>query len=93
MHFTPKFILIAVALAHGSTVVSAAPVGKSSESVAARSDDMELFVREPEILRTRPSRLAPPKPNYSSLRRFANHDLDIVPEAASSSAVSPFRNS
>jgi len=56
MQFTSKFILLAIALAYGSTAVSAAPVGESS--VAARSveyddldareiDDMELFVRDP----------------------------------------------
>ena len=56
MQFTSKFILLAIALAYGSTAVSALPVGESS--VAARSaeyedlnvrdvDDMELFVREP----------------------------------------------
>jgi len=46
MQFTSKCILLAVALAYGSTVVSAAPVGESS--VAAREiDDTELFVRDP----------------------------------------------
>lgn len=58
MQFTSKCILLAIALAYGSTAVSAAPVGDSS--LAARSaeyevedfnardiDDTELFVREP----------------------------------------------
>ena len=58
MQFTSKCILLAIALAYGSTAVLAAPVGESS--LAARSaeyeledlnareiDDMELFVREP----------------------------------------------
>jgi len=56
MQFTSKFILLAIALAYGSTAVSSAPVRESS--VAARSaeyedleareiDNMELFVRDP----------------------------------------------
>jgi len=46
MQFTSKCILLAAALAYGSTAVSAAPVGESS--VAAREiDDTELFVRDP----------------------------------------------
>lgn len=56
MQLTSKFILLAMALAYGSTAVSAVPVRESS--VAARSieyedldarefDDMELVVRDP----------------------------------------------
>jgi len=56
MQFTSKFILLAIALAYGTTAVSALPIRESS--VAARSveyedlntrqnDDTELFVRNP----------------------------------------------
>ena len=56
MQVTSKFILLAIALAYGSTAVSAVSVEESS--VAARSaeyedlnarevDDFELFVRDP----------------------------------------------
>ena len=46
MQFTSKFILLAVALAYGSTAVSAAPVGESPLD-AREVEDMELFVRDP----------------------------------------------
>jgi len=47
MHFTSKFIFLAIALAYGGTAVSAVSVRGSS--VAARSVDevMDLFVRNP----------------------------------------------
>jgi len=46
MQLTSKLILLALALAYGSTAISVGPVGESS--VAARDiDDVELFVREP----------------------------------------------
>jgi len=56
MQFTSKFILLAIALAYGSTVVSAVPIGESSvvarsaehEDLNAREiEDVELFVRSP----------------------------------------------
>ena len=81
MQFTSKCILLAIALAYGSTVVSAAPVGESS--LAARSpeyeledlnareiDEMELFVREPFSLfgfgTPSPSR-APATPSHETV--------------------------
>jgi len=62
MQFIFKFILLAVALAHGAITVSAVPVPVRVSSVAARSDvyddfytrefdDVELVVREPMFLK------------------------------------------
>jgi len=55
MQFTSKFILLAIALAYGSTTVSAVPLavresarsGGSADLNAREIDDMELFVRDP----------------------------------------------
>ena len=48
MQFTTKFILLAIALAYGSTAVSAVPIRESSYDLNAREiDDVELFVRNP----------------------------------------------
>ena len=41
-------MLLAIALAYGSTAVSAVPIGESSYDLNAREiDDVELFVRNP----------------------------------------------
>lgn len=47
MQFTSKFILLAIALAYGSTAVSAVPIGEYEDLDAREIDDMELFVRDP----------------------------------------------
>jgi len=70
MQFTSKFLLLAIALAYGNTVVSAVPISRES-SVAARSakyEDLnareidELFVRNPWSLFGYPRASSTPSP-------------------------------
>lgn len=89
MQFTSKFILLAIALAYGSTAVSAVPIRESS--VAARSaeyedldareiDDMELFVRDPFSLFGfgTPSRSSS-TPSVDDSHRVAGAGLSVSP--------------